>query len=170
MSVLVVGIGQPFRGDDAFGLKAVHLWQEKHPDTARLVRVKVTDTPHLELLDVIKNIQSAILVDAISAGTDPGRLVRLVSNNLSALNLDAKLSHGWGVTEILKLGQIINPALNKVHMVLIGVIGDDFSIKAGLSPQVQASLDSAVEMIEKEVRSLLQLFPGGSNENLELPE
>jgi hypothetical protein len=50
MNILVLGIGQSLRGDDAAGLEAVCLWQQTHPLTAQKVQVEFTELPGLGLL------------------------------------------------------------------------------------------------------------------------
>ena len=38
--IILMGIGQSLRGDDAAGLKAVHLWEERYPEMTPVVQVE----------------------------------------------------------------------------------------------------------------------------------
>ena len=65
--IIVIGIGQSLRGDDAVGPKAVRQWQESFPETASRpeVRVETLELPGLDLLTYLDGMDDAVLVDAI---------------------------------------------------------------------------------------------------------
>jgi hydrogenase maturation protease len=155
MSLLVLGIGQPLRGDDAAGLEAVQLWQQTYPQTAQKVQVELSELPGLSLLDRLEGIQAAILVDAVHSADAPGMLHRLDPEALAAFRKDAQSAHGWGVAETLALGLSLFPALKNCHLVLIGITGRTFDLGAGLSPAVRAALPKAAALIEKEIQAWL---------------
>ncbi|MGA2489434.1 MAG: hydrogenase maturation protease [Anaerolineales bacterium] len=156
MKILVIGIGQSLRGDDAAGLKAVRLWQNQYPESAGRVTVELCELPGLGLLDLLENMQAAILVDALHSNATPGSLVCLNPDELANFLPDAQSAHGWGVAETLALGRSLHPELNDCHIALIGIVGSQFSLGAGLSCAVQSGLPEAAALIEKEVQGLLQ--------------
>lgn len=155
MNIIVIGIGQSLRGDDAAGLEAVRLWQEKYPQTAQTVRVELAELPGLVLLDLLKGMDAAILVDAVHASAPAGTLVRLGLDDLAAFTPGTGSAHGWGVAETLHLGRSLHPWLTDMRVTLIGIVGEQFAIGAGLSSRVRAALAETEERIEVEVRSLL---------------
>ena len=53
----------------------------------------------------------------------------------------------WGVRS--------NPELAKCRISLIGIVGSQFNLGAGLSPAVQAALSEAADLIEMEIQSIL---------------
>ena len=77
--VAVIGIGQSLRGDDAAGLEAIRQWQEKFPETASRpeVRVEASELPGFALLDMLEDVDAAILVDAVQSSAQPGTIHRL---------------------------------------------------------------------------------------------
>jgi hydrogenase maturation protease len=156
MKLLVLGIGQSLRGDDAAGLAAVRVWQQSYPQSAQKVLVELCELPGLALLDRLESFRAAILVDAVHAGATPGRLYCLGPDELSAFTSDAQSAHGWGVAETLALGRSLYPWLAKCRLSLIGIAGAQFDLGAGLSPAVQAALMEAAASIEKEIQSLLE--------------
>jgi hydrogenase maturation protease len=155
VTILVLGIGQPLRGDDAAGLEAVHLWQQTYPQTAQKVQVELSELPGLSLLDRLEGIQAAILVDGVHADAAPGSLYRLGPDDLAAFSTDAQSAHGWGLAETLALGLSLYPALKQCRLILIGIAGRAFDLGAGLSPAVQAALPEAAALIEKEIQARL---------------
>ena len=143
------------RGEDSAGLEAVRMWQAKFPQTAGRVRVETTESPGLALLELLDGMDAAILVDAAQTSAPAGTVIHLGPDELSAFTPGTGSAHGWGVAEALQLGLVLDPALAQVRVTLIGIVGKDFSIGAGLTPEVLAALVEVVERIEKELQNLL---------------
>ena len=155
MHILVLGVGQSLRGDDAAGLEAVRLWQTHHPASAGRVRVELCELPGLGLLDRLEGMHAAILVDALHTDAEPGSVFSLRPDDLASFTAGAGSAHGWGVAETLELGLRLYPSLAQCRIILIGIAGSQFTIGAPLSPPVLAGLDRAAALIEKEVHGLL---------------
>lgn len=155
MNILVLGIGQSLRGDDAAGLEVVHLWQAGHPATAARVQVEYSELPGLDLLDLFVGVEAAILLDAVHSTKPAGSVIHLGPDELASFAPQAGYSHGWGVAETLQMGLSLNPRLAEVRMTLIGIVGKDFRMGAGLSPQVRKAMGKAVDLLENEIQSLL---------------
>lgn len=153
--ILLAGIGQSLRGDDAAGLAAVRYWQEHFPETAShpRLRVEYLETPGLNLLELLQAAHSAILVDAMQGGGAPWR--KLTGQELVSFTPDSRSAHGWGVAETLQLGYQLYPTLQEMHLVLIGIEGYDFTLGRPLSPQTQATLPAVARLIQEEVLLLL---------------
>jgi hydrogenase maturation protease len=156
MTLLVLGIGQSLRGDDAAGLEAVRLWQQAYPLTAQKVQVELSELPGLALLDHLQDMHAAVLVDALHTSAAPGTLHRLGPDELAAFTTDAQSAHGWGVAETLVLGRSLYPGLTQCRITLIGIAGSRFGLGMGLDPAVQAALPQAAAMIETEVQGWLE--------------
>jgi hydrogenase maturation protease len=155
VKIVVIGLGQSMRGDDAAGLRAVQLWEEKFPQTASKVQIALLETPGLNLLDWLDGVEAAILVDAVKSSDKAGTLQHISPEDLYTFSTDAGSVHGWGVAETLALGRALSPRLAACRISLIGICGSDFSLGAGLSPAVQAALTEAASLIEKEVQAHL---------------
>jgi hydrogenase maturation protease len=157
MKIAVIGIGQSMRGDDAAGLEAVRLWQEKYPETANLpgVRVEVSENPGLALLDLLDGSDAVVLVDAVSSTTKPGTLHRLSLDRLSSFTADSKSAHGWGVAETLQMDQLLNPTRQIIPIRVIGIEAEQFQMGRGLSAAIDQVLPNVCEVIDEEVRTFI---------------
>jgi hydrogenase maturation protease len=154
--VAVIGIGQSFRGDDAVGLEAVRQWGEKFPETAHRfeVRVEASELPGLSLLDLLEDVDSAILVDAVQSSAEPGTIHRLSENELATFTSDSKSAHGWGVAETLKVRHLISDNLSPTIR-LIGIEIEQTDLGADLSEAVKKKIPNVCEAIQQEVESAL---------------
>jgi len=156
MNILIIGIGQSLRGDDAAGLEIVRLWQALHADTAARVQVELSEQPGLALLDLLEGMDAAIFVDAVQASVPAGTVMRLAPDELASFTPDAGSAHGWGVVETLQLGRSLTPELLKCKVTLIGIAGAQFDLGAGLSPEVRSAMKKATEMVEMEIQNALK--------------
>jgi hydrogenase maturation protease len=152
MNILVLGIGQSLRGDDAAGLEAVRLWQKQYPESAGGVHVGLSELPGLGLLDLLDGLDAAILVDAVEGSGAAGSLRHLGPEDLDSFAAGSGSAHGWGVAETLKIGRSLFPALALCRITLIGIEARSMEMGAGLSPEVQEALAGAAKLIEEEVQ------------------
>ncbi|HSG43844.1 MAG TPA: hydrogenase maturation protease [Anaerolineales bacterium] len=156
--VVVIGIGQSLRGDDAVGLEAVRQWQEIFPETANEygVRIEAVGLPGLRLLDMLENADAAILVDAVQSSASAGTIHHLNEKDLSTITTVAKSAHGWGVAETLEMGRALGKT-NGTVIRLIGIEIECMNLGSSLSESVQASLTSACQAIQEEVLSIINV-------------
>jgi len=156
-TIVVIGIGQTLRGDDAAGVEAVHLWQSAFPATAGRpeVRVEFSELPGLGLLDLLDGFDAALLVDAVQGSGPAGTVYHLGPEDLASFAAGSKSAHGWGVAESLELGRRLNPSLQQIRIRLIGIEVESMELGRALSPAVREALAPASSAIEEEVQALL---------------
>ena len=140
---LLVGLGSPFRGDDAVGPLIVQRVAQRL-DAGSAVRVTVLADPSA-LLDVLPGVEFALIVDAVSAGREPGTLVRLEAGaDTEALPAALWASTGRGGTHALGLAGCIELArvLGRLppRLLVIGVEAGHFELGAEISAPVIAAV------------------------------
>jgi hydrogenase maturation protease len=152
----VIGIGQSLRGDDAAGLEAVRQWREKFPETAGRpeVQIEASELPGLALLDMLNNVDAAVLVDAVQSSAEAGTIHRLSEEELSSFTSDSKSAHGWGVAETLRLRSQLTDARTNIR--IIGIAAEQTKTGAGLSKAVDDAMPNVCEALEEEVNNLLK--------------
>ena len=106
--IKVIGIGSP-SGQDQLGWQVVQQLQQtiiEPGDTQKQLSFIQSDRPGLRLLELIKDTDLAILVDAIDKKECAGQLFKLERTDL--LQADQPLSsHALGVSETLALGDAL---------------------------------------------------------------
>ncbi len=155
--LIVIGIGQTLRGDDAAGVEAVRLWQRLYPETAGRtdLDVQFSELPGLSLLDVLEGFQSALLVDAVQSGRAAGQIHRLSMDELASFGTDSRSAHGWGVAETLHMGKQLS-LLEPGHRIrLIAIEAQQFELGQPMSDAVKRAMATACLAIEDEVQGLL---------------
>jgi hydrogenase maturation protease len=156
MNTVLVGVGQSLRSDDGAGMVAVHSWRSKYPRYLENpnLRVEIEQLPGLALLDLIRDAEAAIIVDAVSSGSPPGTIHQLALNQLSGNASGTDTAHGWGVAETLALGEKLFPEALPAEIILLGIEGERFDPGDSLSPSVQSNLAELVELIESNIQRL----------------
>ncbi|MFT3894586.1 MAG: hydrogenase maturation protease [Anaerolineales bacterium] len=153
--VAVIGIGQSLRGDDAAGLEAVRRWEEKFPETATKpeVQIEACELPGLTLIDLLNDVEAAILVDAVQSSAKPGTIHRLSQEELESFTSNAKSAHGWGVAETLRMRRQLTE--KEVRIRIIGIEAEKMGLGAGLSKSVEDAISTLCKVIEEEIHALL---------------
>lgn len=153
--IVVIGIGQSLRGDDAAGLEAVRQWKERFPETAGRpeVQIEASGLPGLALLDMLNDVEAAILVDAVQGSARPGTIHRLSEAELESFTSASKSAHGWGVAETLRLRRQLTDARAKVR--IIGIEAEQMELGSGLSKAIHEAIPEACNVLEEEIKALL---------------
>lgn len=157
--IIIIGIGQTLRGDDAAGVTVVETWAAQHTERLASSQVDAVQLPlpGLSLLDRISGYEYAILVDAVlgGPGVSPGSLLFLSPQDLSAFTRGAGSAHGWGVAESLKLAETLGREDMPKEIDILGIGGKQVEVGAPLSPEVAAALPEAVTALDQLVQRRL---------------
>jgi hydrogenase maturation protease len=149
-SVLVIGVGNALRGDDAAGLEVVRLIPEQMP-----IEVIAHEGEPIELLETWQRACAIVLVDTVRSGAAVGTIHRL---DAGAAPVPAMLrrtsSHAIGIGEVIELARALGGLPGRV--IVYGVEGAAFGAGAPLSPEVSSVLDSLAESVLQEARSFLR--------------
>lgn len=146
-ATLVVGLGNPLRGDDGVGVRVAQaLAKQELPDG-----VEVVDggTLGLGIVPLIEGRQRVILVDAAEVGRDPGEFTRFTLDEAHLLGTDQHLSvHDASLRDALQLAQVLQVLPDKV--VVFGVQPATTQWDRELSPQVEATLPELIAAVLSE--------------------
>ncbi|MDR7422277.1 MAG: hydrogenase maturation protease [Armatimonadota bacterium] len=154
--VLVVGVGNAARGDDAAGLLvAQHARPLLAPlEAAGRVVVATLDGELLPLLDLWRGAQAVVVADAVTTGAPPGEVTRF---DLTAGPLPASLrfasTHAFSVAGAVELGRALGRLPDRV--ILYGIEGRSFDYGATVSAVVAGAAAAAAAVVAAEVAALL---------------
>ena len=127
--LIVIGIGNAFRGDDAAGLAVARALGDDP-------RVLVHEGEPIDLLDRWEGAGEVIVVDAARSGAAPGTVHRL--DGLTVPVAAGGSTHAFGLAETLALAHALQRAPARVEV--IGIEGANFSAGEELSPAVATAV------------------------------
>ena len=150
--VLVIGVGNDFRGDDAVGLVVARRVDERNVDG-----IAVVEAPGEGALfiDAWNGTDAVILTDAVRSGSAPGTIHRLSPRALAAnADLFHQSTHAISVPDAIELAGAMKRLPKR--LIVIGIEGKSFQAGLGLSPEVEAALSSAVDTVLREARAMMR--------------
>ena len=146
-AAVVIGIGNPLRGDDGAGLVVASLVAQSAPDG---VRVLAFEREPLDLLEELRGAEAVWLIDAVTSGDPPGTLSRF---DVSAEPLPAGLfgvsTHHLGLPDALELARELGQLPRRV--IVHGIEGATFANGAELSPEVARATGVLAAVVAAEV-------------------
>jgi hydrogenase maturation protease len=146
---LVVGLGNPDRGDDGAGRVVARRLLGRLPADVAVIE---HDGEATGLLAQIEGADAVYLVDACASGLPAGGVRRL---DASAAPLPEFLSdistHGLGLAAAVELARALGVLPRRCVVYVIE--GASFAAGAGLSPAVAAAVDEAAERLAGEIRT-----------------
>jgi hydrogenase maturation protease len=147
---LVIGIGNEFRGDDAFGLCVAR-------------EVRALNLPGIEviehhgegasLMELWKGHRAVMIIDAVKSGVAPGTLYRLdASQGKIPATILTQSSHEFGVAQAIETARALG--MLPPSLILFGAEAAQFELGSPMSPQLENHVQIVSSKIVEELRSL----------------
>jgi len=147
--ILLVGVGNEVRGDDAVGLVVTRLLKENEELVRHAVVVEEAGDG-TRLIELWKRYEFTILVDAVRSGSEPGHICKFEANKLPLPSDTFQHStHAFSIAEAVELSRTMN-TLPKT-LTVYGVEGKEFGQWLGMSPEVERAAHELVELITFEI-------------------
>ena len=145
----VVCVGNRWRSDDAVGLEIARRLDGTLPDDVELLEREGEPT---SLIAAWEGAEAVWLVDAVSAGTEPGSIHRLdASEHELPGELFRTSTHHVGVAEAVELARALGRLPRRT--IVFGVEGGSFDVGDALTPAVAAAVDEVAAVVREEVNA-----------------
>ncbi len=149
---LILGVGNPLRGDDGVGVLAVQQIATR-PDLPAGVDVLDGGTAGLGLIPVLEQYRRVILVDAVQMGEQPGTVRRFAWDDVRLRERERALSlHQSDLNEALALAEAL--CCMPPVLIVYGVQPQHTDWDQPLSDAVRRALPGLVDALMTEVRSI----------------
>jgi hydrogenase maturation protease len=153
-TVLVIGIGNQYRSDDAAGLIAARRIRKLGLPGVEVIE---SDGDGTELMDLWFKKENVIIIDAVSSGSVPGTLHILKAGKNIDPPVQFKFStHSFGILQALKLSATLN--ILAENILIFGIEGFNFAYGQVLSSSVENRLDNIVSLVHKEILKLRNIM------------
>jgi hydrogenase maturation protease len=147
MRAVLVGVGNAYRRDDAVGLAVVESLRDRVP---RDVTVVASEDEPSRLLDAWDGAPSAVVVDAVFAGSEPGTVHRFdASEEAIPAGVFRSSTHAFGVGEAIELARALGKLPRRV--LVYGVEGSEFATGEGLTDPVEAAVAKVADAVLEEL-------------------
>lgn len=131
----VIGIGNDFRRDDAVGLVVARCLKALAPKDWEVCEASGEGT---QLMELWKDSEAVILIDALNSGNTPGGIRRFEAHAETLPAQSFRYStHAFSLGEAIELARALGQLPPRV--IVFGIEGRDFSAGEGLSPEVEAA-------------------------------
>ena len=146
---LIVGIGNPARGDDAIGCEVVRMLRRRLPAGIEALQHAGEATA---ILDCIQGAEAVFLVDAAVSGAKPGTVRRFdVAEQALPSGLAEVSSHGFGLTQAIELARALGSLPRRC--IVYAIEGHQFEPGTPLSPEAAHAAAEVADRILHELRS-----------------
>jgi hydrogenase maturation protease len=159
--ILVAGIGNIFKGDDAFGVAVAQRLAQR--PLAAAVKVVDFGIRGIDLAyALLDGYDAAILVDTAQRGAPPGTVSVVVPERDSPDPVtphDLVLEpHDLDPAKVLRFVAALGGGCRRIVLVACepSTFGDEESGAIGLSPPVAAAVDEAIAVVERLIGELLE--------------
>lgn len=154
--LVIIGIGNPFRGDDGAGIAVVHALKEQFTSEVKLIE---ESGDGLLLLEDWGNAPAVFVIDATLSGATPGtiRIFNVHKGRVPSQFFPCS-THAFGLTQVIDLARILDrlPA----EFLIFGIESERCELGSQMSPRVIAAVDEVAARICYLVETSVGLTPG----------
>jgi hydrogenase maturation protease len=150
-SIVVIGIGNAYRGDDAVGPVVARCLQGKLQERER-VTVLTVSGDGTDLLASWKKAEVVVLIDAVQSGARPGTVHRIEAGERPLPRTFSRCStHTFGVAEAVELARTLHQL--PPHLIVYGIEGKAFKVGTGLSAAVMQAVPEVVAHVQRDLQA-----------------
>ena len=150
-TIVVIGAGNPYRGDDAVGAVFLRRICDRLPAGVAVVE---SDGEPVAMIEAWEGADAAFVVDAVHSAPYDERVYRFDAPDGPIPAETFRFStHAIGIAETVELSRTLGRL--PPRLVVYGVRGDRFAHSEELSPEVDAACDAVVERVLAEIRGLV---------------
>lgn len=144
--VLIIGVGNRMRGDDAVGPLAIDRLKESGNLPSDWLLLDAGEVPEnaLGLVDKEKP-DRVLLIDVCDWGAEPGEVHFFTSEETLKLPIRTISTHGVPLSFWVKMTLVEHPELT---VELLGIQAQSLEFNAALTPPVKAALENIEEMVK----------------------
>jgi len=150
-SILIIGVGSPYRCDDSVGLfiiKSLENIQSKY------VHLMERSGEGFDLMDAWKNYDYIFLIDAVQSGKPPGTIHRINAKEEKVPTEFFHYStHAFGVAEAVEMARTLGELPE--NLFIFGIEGKNFNMGHDMSTAVKISAKIVEKMLKEKIQEIL---------------
>jgi hydrogenase maturation protease len=147
MDVLIVGLGNEYRSDDAVGRVVARKLRAESLDGVRILEETGEGTA---LIEAWRGADFVILIDAVHSGGEPGSIYRI---DVNAQELPREFfnysTHAFSVADAVEIARALGQLPGR--LVIYGIEGKNFASGIGLSPVIERAAEETAQRLKAEL-------------------
>lgn len=160
--LLILGIGNTIRGDDAIGIFCVRRLKESLKDLKE-VEIKECEESGVGLLNLLEGYRKIIIIDGITTGRRKVGYIYKFSKKEIMNSSGVYSSHNLGLATIFKLAEMLNLEISEDISIYAIEIKKNFSFHEGISSSLERALERVESLVKKEIRNYTLNFFNNSS-------
>lgn len=137
---LILGVGNPYRGDDGVGVAVARRLRAQAPAS---ITIREASGEGAALMEAWKGFSRVVVIDAVHSGAAPGTIHRL---DARAASIPSQFfhysSHAFGVAEAVEMARALDEL--PPHLVLFGIEGATYKAGEGFSDEVESAVNAVI--------------------------
>ncbi len=147
--IIVIGIGNAYRSDDAAGLMVARRLQEQSIGSCEVHEQVGEGTALMELW---KGAQQVVVIDAVQSGAAPGTIHRFQANlHPLPAAMFRHSTHAFGLIAAIELSRALNQL--PPNLIIFGIEGENFDPGTVLSRAILKGVNDLVEDVRQEIET-----------------
>lgn len=148
--ILVIGVGNADRGDDAMGLLVARKVAEWGLAGVEIVE---SEGDVSQILDLFERHGTVLVIDAIKSANSAGTIICIeVSEAPLPQNFSSGSTHTLGLAVAIDLAQTLNQL--PARLLVFGIVGKNFAIGSTVSAPVDKAIPEVLDRISTEIRAI----------------
>ena len=145
--VLVIGIGNMLLRDEGIGVRTIQAMEEI--DMPDFVEIVDGGTAGADLLDIISDRQKVIVVDAVEASGEAGKIIKFDGEDILQPDSMETSLHDLGIGQALHITYLLKCQPKKVTV--IGVCPNEIGPGLELSKEIEELIPRLIDLVITEV-------------------
>ncbi len=148
--MLIVGIGNKYRGDDGVGPWVAQKLKEcELPEHVKIVEQCCDGA---ELIELWKNTDTVIVIDAVQTQSPAGTLHRIEAHHEEVPGDFFHYStHAFSLAEAIELSKVLGEL--PANLIIYGIAGENFAMGAEIHGTVKQTAHALVAQLVAEIKS-----------------
>ena len=145
--IVIIGVGNEYRGDDAIGLIAARRLREHLGPQAN---IRELSGEGAAVIEAMQGVDIAIIIDAAESGADPGTIFRYDASSEKIPTGHFHYStHAFSVAEAVETARALGQLPKMV--IVYGIEGKSFDYRTELSSGLDDAIDNVVDSVLSEI-------------------
>ncbi len=148
----VIGFGNKYLSDDGIGPIVIEKLEKIGFSKHKNIEIIDLGTSGTDLIFHIKECPRIIIIDALDAGQDPGKIIKIKEEDIQQFcneGLSSLSLHDLNLSDILKLSRALKL---KTDITIIGIKPLNIELGEGLSPEIEEKIPDIISLVDETLK------------------